>query len=248
VYRFLTVEDLAMQSEKRPKTPFIFEGATYQLCGSFESLVESENYFAQKIYGFNLGDALARWGENRESLLSGARKLLPAALRTFHPEISYEETQAMCDRAEAREDIAILNALWNMFPAKTPETETAHQHLRCSLESLAEANEFFQGKPGLLLLTCLDDSFTLDHVWRLFPCALHPFRPELSVDEARQLMTVDTVRIVLAQLDWANETAPKEAWDKFSRSVTAFATEEVAQEFIFRMAAKKQWPSEKNVN
>jgi hypothetical protein len=154
------------------------EGTTYNLCGDFGPLVEAEAYC-----GFNLADVLFTWGQDSESILNGARKLLPCALHHFHPEVSYEDVQGMLDRAVAADDPAILHALWHMWPAKTAQTQAANLNLLCDLEALAEANEFLEGKPNLLSICIGEVGFNLDHIWRLWPCAVHHFRPELSLDE-----------------------------------------------------------------
>jgi hypothetical protein len=171
------------------------EGATYNLCGDFGPLVEAEAYC-----GFNLADVLFTWGQDSESILNGARKLLPCALHHFHPEVSYEDVQGMLDRAVAADDPAILHALWHMWPAKTAQTQAANLNLLCDLEALAEANEFLEGKPNLLSICIGEVGFNLDHIWRLWPCAVHHFRPELSLDEARQLLTLEGVRLVIGLL------------------------------------------------
>jgi hypothetical protein len=236
-----------MQTERLPKTSVTIEGATYQLCGSFEALIAAEAYFALRIYDFSLANVLVSWGENRESLLKGARTLFPCALRTFHPDVTDVDAQGMFDRAITRNDMAILNALWTMWPAETPEAEAANQNLRCDLESLAEANAFFEGKPGLALI-CVEGRLTLDHVWRIWPCAVHHFRPELSLDQARGLMTMIGLRVIVRLWDFVNSTASQEARDLFAQRVAAVATEQDKQDVLFRLAAKRQWPGENNVN
>jgi hypothetical protein len=224
-----------------PRTPVVIAGRKYDLCGGFQQLVEAEAYVAQRIHGFNLADVLLSWGQDHDSVLNGARKLLPAALRTFHPNVSYEHAQEMFERALAEDDVSIVEALWNMWPPKTKEIQVVHENLRCDLESLAEANAFFEGKPGLVLI-CVEGGFTLGHVWRVWPCAVHHFRPELSMDEARQLLTIEGVRLVLGLLGIVNETASQEQRDSFAERVAMVSSEEDKREFLFRVMAKKPWP------
>jgi len=234
-----------MESEiiaRLPKTPVAILGVTYNLCGSFAALVEAEAYFAQRIHGFNLADVLCTWGQDQDSILNGARKLLPCALRPFHPDVSYDDAQGMIDRTLATDDPTLLQALWNMWPPVTEETDAANRNLRCDLDSLAEANEFFDGKPGLVLMCVEGCGFSLGHVWRVFPCAVHHSRPELSMDEARQLLTLEGVRLVIGMLDIVNQTASQEAKCIFALRVAAVTSEEDKQEFLFQVMAKTPWP------
>jgi hypothetical protein len=219
------------------KTAVVIEGRNYNLCGDFGPLVEAEAYF-----GVNLAEVLFTWGQDHDSLLNGARKLLPCALRPFHPEVTYDAAQRLFDRSLAADDPSILRALWNMFPAKTKDRQAANENLRCDLDSLADANDFFEGKPGLARICVEGGGFNLGHVWRVFPCAVHHFRQELSLDEARQLMTLDGVRLVIGLLGVVNETASQAARDRFAERVAMVTSEEDQQEFIFRVMAKQPWP------
>jgi hypothetical protein len=226
------------------KTPVIIDGHAYNLCGDFGPLVEAEAYYAQRIHGFNLAEVLFSWGETHEKILNGSRKLLPCALRMFHPEVTYDDAQGMMDRAIAADNVDLLWALWKMLPAKTPENQAANQNLRCDPESLAEANEFFEGKPGLSLLCVENVPFTLGHVWRVFPCAAHHFRPELSLERARQLMILGSVRLVLGLLETEWNAASPERRERFTERVASVTSEEDKQEFLFRVIAKRQSPND----
>ena len=72
-------------------------------------------------------------------------------------------------------------------------------NLTFDFEALADANEYFRGKTGLILIF-VEGPFTLSHACRIFPCALHHFRPELSPGEALKLMTRPSVIAVLCML------------------------------------------------
>ena len=216
------------------KSPVLIDSGEFNLCGDFGPMVEAEAH-----YRFNLADVLFTWGQDSESILNGARKLLPCALRPFHPEVSYEDAQGMLDRALAADDPAILHALWHMWPAKTAQTQAANLNLLCDLEALAEANEFFEGKPDLLSICVGEVGFNLGHIWRVWPCAVHYFRPELSVDEARQLLTLEGVRLVIGLLGIVNETASQAARDQFSARVFKVSSEEDKQDFLFRVMSKR---------
>jgi hypothetical protein len=148
----------------------------------------------------------------------------------------------MFDRALAADDPSIVKALWNMWPAKTGETEAANRNLRCDFESLAEANEFFEGKPGLVHICVEGTGFNLGDVWRVFPCEVHHWRPELDLSQARQLLTLEGMRLVIGLLGIVNEMASLEARDRFAERVALVASEEDKQEFLFRVMAKSPRP------
>jgi hypothetical protein len=68
------------------------------------------------------------------------------------------------------------------------------------------------------------------------------FRPELSLDEARQLLTLEGVRLVVGLLGIVNETAVQAARDRFAERVMKVSSEEQKQDFLFRVMAKRLGP------
>lgn len=222
-----------------PKTPVAIEGVTYNLCGDFAALAEAEAFFSMTGNQVNLADAIFNVSKDA---LGAVRQIFPCALRTFHPEISYAAAQAMIDRMAALDDPAVVQAVASrIWPAKTEETEEANENLTFDFEALADANEFFGGKTGLILI-CIGGPFTLGHVCRVFPCALHRFRPELSPSEALRLMTLPSVIAVIGMLGLAQQAASPETMDRFAERVAAVASEEENHEFLFRVLAKQPWP------
>jgi len=216
------------------KSPVLIDGREFSLCGDFGPMVEAEAY-----YGFNLADVVLAWGQDHESILNGAKKLLPCALRPFHPEVSYSDSQSMLERSLATDDPSILKALWNMWPPRTKETADANDHLRCDLDSLAAANELFEGKPNLLLICVEGYGFHLGDVWRVWPCALRHYRPDLSLEESGKLLTLEGVRLVIGLLGIVNETASQAARDRFAERVMKVSSQEQKQDFLFRVMAKR---------
>jgi hypothetical protein len=61
-------------------------------------------------------------------------------------------------------------------------------------------------------------------------------------------MTMIGLRVVIRLWDFVNGTASQEARDLFAQRVAAVATEQDKQDVLFRLAAKRQWPGENNVN
>ena len=230
-----------MESERiarLPKTPVVIDGVSYNLCGAFPALVEAESYFLERGREVNLAAAIV----NRpDASFKGPRQLLPAALRTFHPEIDYIAAQSMIDRALSKDDPAFIHGLERMWPPETEETEAANHELRLDLDSLAEANEHLGGKTGLTQIF-VDKPLNLGHIYRIFPCALHRFRQELSIDEAPQLMTRKSVFVVVGAMELIWPMTPEKTRQRFVDRVMAVASDEEKQEFLFRALAKMSWP------
>jgi hypothetical protein len=208
------------------------DGKHYRLCCDWSSLVAAESYYAERIHGFNLAEALCGWGTDHESIRSGARKLLPAALRRWHPDVTYDDAQAMLDRAWAADDPTLIQALWTLLHLKKPESDAANRNLRFELNAMADANYHFGGEPGLAMLWVEDQ--TLAAVWRAFPCAVHKFRPELGLEEARALMTIESVLIVVALLRHVDKATPQDMKDAVQKRLMAAMSEEQKREFAFR--------------
>ena len=72
-----------------PKTPVKIGAKIYDLCFDLGALAEAETYFRQQGIDVNLLEALPGY------TLAHVRTLFPCALRTFHPEISFEDAQKM---------------------------------------------------------------------------------------------------------------------------------------------------------
>jgi len=73
----------------------------------------------------------------------------------------------------------------------------------------------------------------------VWPCAVHHVRPELSLDEARQLLTLECARLVIGLIGIKNETATQEGRDRFAEAGRLVASEEDKWEFTFRVMAKR---------
>jgi hypothetical protein len=58
------------------------------------------------------------------------------------------------------------------------------------------------------------------------------------MDKARQLLTLEGVRLVIRLLGIANETASQAARDRFSERVLRVSSEEQKQDFLFRVVAR----------
>jgi hypothetical protein len=222
-----------------PKTPVVVEGVEYYVSGDFAALVEAEAYFNLSGHNVNLAGAIFNARDPRSGLTC-LRQLLPCALHTHHPTLDYLQVQWMIDRLFAVDDFAFIEAVRRMWPASTEEQEEANQNLCFDLGALAGANERFAGKAGLALIFA-GDTFTLDHACRVFNCAVHKFRPDLPLTDARRLMTVQSVRLVIAGLESSWTAASRESKGKFVERLFAVASDEEQQELRFRVLAKQSW-------
>lgn len=112
-----------MESERLARrTPAVFEGVTYNLCGSFEALVEAETFFNATGIEVNLAEAIFN-ARDPNSALSGLRQLLPCALRASHPELGYGAVQLLIDRTVARDNPVFVEAIWRMWPAQEASSQ-----------------------------------------------------------------------------------------------------------------------------
>jgi hypothetical protein len=216
------------------RVPATISGSTFFLCGDFQALVDAEAFYSRQIHGFNLAEALLIFGQDADATVRASRLILPCALHASHPNLSFDAAQKMIFEAIASNDPTIFRAISEMWPQKTAETEAANRNLHCDLDSLASANEFFSGRTGLALI-CVGGPFTLSHVWRIWPCALHHFRSDLTITEARKLMTLESVSVVAEALSTTNRTASKEARDTFAARVAAVMSDDERHEFLFHM-------------
>ena len=105
-----------------PVTPVVFEGVSYNLCSSFEELIRAQEFFNSHGYQLDLAASIFN-AKNPQSALAGLRVLLPCALRTFHPELSYGAVQHLIDRTVERDDPAFIKAVQRMWPVHDPASK-----------------------------------------------------------------------------------------------------------------------------
>jgi hypothetical protein len=218
------------------KTPVVLDGVSWSLCGDFAELVKAEAFFSRSA-DVNLAGAIVGV-KDIDSALYACRQILPCALHAHHPEITWADAQAMLNRAVTQDDGSIVCSITrDIWPPKTAETEAANRNLRSDLESMARASGVCELKPGIAF------GFNLGHVWRvLWPCALRRSRPELALGDARQLMTLEGLHLVIAMLGVLGETASQDERERFAQVVRAVASDDGELEFLFWAQAKGPWP------
>lgn len=96
------------------KTPITIGGVTYNLCFDLGSLAEAEQTLNRAGHNVNLLYALPNLN------LANVRVIFGAALRAFHPEVTFE--QAM-DLITFHNLYAIANAVSEAWTAALPEPE-----------------------------------------------------------------------------------------------------------------------------
>jgi hypothetical protein len=223
-----------------PKISLIIDGGTYNLCGDFGALAEAEAFFNLQGREINVAAALFDVRDTI-SCLSALRQVFPCALRRFHQEIDYAAAQEMIDRMVAQDDPSFALAIEQMWPRTSEETQAVNNNLTFELEALAKANEFFRGKACLALI-CVEGPFTLEHICSVFACAVHQYRPGLNLDEARRLMTLRSIFLVIEGLGLVWQTASEESRQRFVERVMAAASDDEKKEFLYRVLSKKPWP------
>jgi hypothetical protein len=97
-----------------PKTPVTISGKEYNLCFALGALAEAETAIRREGHPCNVLVALP------ELNLANVRNLFPAALRTFHPEISYEKAVKM---VTIHNVFAIANGVASAWTESIPEPE-----------------------------------------------------------------------------------------------------------------------------
>lgn len=78
----------------------------------------------------------------------------------------------------------------------------------------------------------------LNRAWRVFPCAVHRFRPELSLAEARSLMTWQSVALTIASMQELERLSAPESLQKFAARLWATASDEERENFTLQVLAK----------
>lgn len=97
-----------------PKTPIEINGKTYDLCFDLGALAEAEQALNREGHHVNLLAALPVLN------LTNVRVIFAAAIRKFHPEISYDEAVGMITFLNL---YAIANIIAEAWKAALPEPE-----------------------------------------------------------------------------------------------------------------------------
>lgn len=101
-----------------PKTPVEINGKVYNLCFDYKAIRDAENAYHAEGHTANLLMSFSDFSFN------GVSMVLPCILRTFHPEIGWDEAQAMINLGNV---ILIGNAIksaWIEAMPKKAEKET----------------------------------------------------------------------------------------------------------------------------
>lgn len=104
-----------------PKTPVVIGGKTYSLCFDYQALREAERAFQVEGHRATLVVTM-----NDPFSFDSVSLVLPCALHRFHPEITWEQAQAMVNLGNVSEiATAIYQAKMDAMPKpdKTAEEE-----------------------------------------------------------------------------------------------------------------------------
>jgi hypothetical protein len=102
-----------------PRTPVTINGREYNLCFDFRALREAELAFSQQGHRAALISAM-----NDPFMFENVCRVFPCALRRFHPEITWDDAQAMVDLGSV--DViamAIYEAKRDASPKPNPEED-----------------------------------------------------------------------------------------------------------------------------
>lgn len=97
-----------------PKTPVRINGKTYDLCFDLGALAEAETELNRQGHDVNLLRALPVLN------LASVREIFPAAVRKFHPDLSFADAQKL---VTLQSIYPIANAIWDAWMAAAPDLE-----------------------------------------------------------------------------------------------------------------------------
>ena len=224
-----------------PAAEIAIEGATYRLTGNVSALAEAESWF--NSHGQTLDLFAVFLGEHStESVVKATRQLFPCMLHAFHPAIDYAAAQSIIDRAIASDVDVIFDAVRQLCEAASGEKDAVNSNLLFDLDGLAAANEHFEGKSGISWICWVDGLTALNRAWRVFPCAVHRFQPELGLAEARSLMTWQSVALTIASMQELEWLSALESLQKFAARLWATASDEERENFTLQVLASWMAP------
>ena len=96
----------ASSPQPQSKFPIEIDGKTYNLCFDSGPLVDAEEFFGQRGHEVNLLKALT------DLTIANVRRVFPCAVHTFHPELSFEDAQALMTLPAIYPVAIAINAAW----------------------------------------------------------------------------------------------------------------------------------------
>jgi hypothetical protein len=94
------------------RMPVEISGETYFLSFEFSALAEAERFFKRQGHRFNLLLALPDLG------LESIREVFPCAARLHHPELTWEQAQALVTMDSVYPIATVIQEAWNAASAK----------------------------------------------------------------------------------------------------------------------------------
>ena len=94
------------------KIPVEIDGETYHLCFEFSELAKAEKFFRRQGHQFNLLFALPALS------LENVRVVFPCAVHKRHPELTFEEAQALITISSVYNVATVIVQVWDRLGAK----------------------------------------------------------------------------------------------------------------------------------
>jgi hypothetical protein len=101
-----------------PRTPIEIDGKTYNMCFDFGAILEAESAYAREGHQANL---LVNF---RNFSFYGVRMVFPCAVRTFHPELTWDQARALVNMGNVFD---IGNAIFEAWNAAQVKKEPAKE-------------------------------------------------------------------------------------------------------------------------
>jgi len=103
-----------------PKTPITIGGKTYNLCFDLGALSEAETLINAELIRANRSDLINLLFALPVQNLANTRKIFACGIRTFHPELSYEEALKLLTVDALYEAATAIRLAWT---AANPEAK-----------------------------------------------------------------------------------------------------------------------------
>jgi hypothetical protein len=109
-----------------PKTPVTVAGKTYDLCFDLGALAEAETSINAELARAGRRDFVNLLYALPVQNLANVRILFAGAVRTFHPELGFEEARELVGMADVFEIAIAIKAAWEAATPAAAEDEPAN--------------------------------------------------------------------------------------------------------------------------
>lgn len=106
-----------------PRTPVTVQGREYNLCFDLGALAEAESIINAEFAKAKMPERVNLLLALTDLNLKNTRIVFAAAIRTFHPDLSFEEALELPGLADLFRVISAIEAAWSASTAETAPTQ-----------------------------------------------------------------------------------------------------------------------------